>query len=194
MRYQLITKALLTLIVIPLAKLASTWLLQATGQGFYSSGELGAFLTPAGVALSLVALVGASIVMGIDLFAFVHISAHMRMYGEALGIRQALARGLKSLPRFANPAGVVADPTLFASSNHTAIIAHRAGGDLGPENTIPGMEAATAAHADGVEIDVQRTKDGATSSATIRALSALQHLRSMPTHRSVSSRLSRSKL
>lgn len=46
---------------------------------------------------------------------------------------------------------------------HTAdipIIAHRGGGNLGPENTVPGLEAAIAAKIPWSEIDVQRTKDG----------------------------------
>lgn len=40
------------------------------------------------------------------------------------------------------------------------VIAHRAGGNLGPENTIPALEAAINANIPWSEIDVQRTKDG----------------------------------
>ena len=44
--------------------------------------------------------------------------------------------------------------------NDVKIIAHRGGGNEGPENTVAGIEAACAAGAYGSEIDIQRTKDG----------------------------------
>jgi len=40
------------------------------------------------------------------------------------------------------------------------IIAHRGASGLAPENTLPAFEAAIAARADGVEFDVQLTRDG----------------------------------
>ena len=48
----------------------------------------------------------------------------------------------------------------FFTINETAIIAHRAGGDLAAENSAEGVEAAIREGAYGSEIDVQRTKDG----------------------------------
>src|SRR5436309_2057147 len=41
------------------------------------------------------------------------------------------------------------------------VIGHRGGAELGPENTLPAIAAALAAGADGVEVDVRRTADGA---------------------------------
>lgn len=42
----------------------------------------------------------------------------------------------------------------------TAVIAHRAGAALAPENTLAALEAAIAAGADMAEIDVRQTGDG----------------------------------
>ena len=49
---------------------------------------------------------------------------------------------------------------LFPLETDVKIIAHRAGGNEGRENTLTGLEAAWAAGAYGSEIDIQRTKDG----------------------------------
>ena len=50
---------------------------------------------------------------------------------------------------------------MFPLETNVKVIAHRAGGIEGPENTISGLEAAQKAGAYGSEIDIQRTKDGA---------------------------------
>ncbi len=49
---------------------------------------------------------------------------------------------------------------VFPKLGGTEIIAHRAGGSLGNENTVLGLNLAIEAGAKGGEIDVQRTKDG----------------------------------
>ena len=49
---------------------------------------------------------------------------------------------------------------LFPLDYDVKVIAHRAGGNEGRENTLSGLEAAWAAGAYGSEIDIQRTKDG----------------------------------
>ena len=49
---------------------------------------------------------------------------------------------------------------LFPLETDVKIIAHRAGGNEGRENTLSGLETAWAAGAYGSEIDIQRTKDG----------------------------------
>ncbi len=48
----------------------------------------------------------------------------------------------------------------FPLESNVKIIAHRAGGNEGRENTLSGMETAWALGAYGSEIDIQRTKDG----------------------------------
>lgn len=50
---------------------------------------------------------------------------------------------------------------LFQVESDVPVIAHRAGGNEGAENTVAGLDAAYALGAYGSEIDVQRTKDGA---------------------------------
>ena len=50
--------------------------------------------------------------------------------------------------------------TLFPQESDVHIIAHRAGGIEGPENTLAGFEAGYQAGAWGSETDIQRTKDG----------------------------------
>ncbi len=49
---------------------------------------------------------------------------------------------------------------VFPEIGNTQVIAHRAGGKLGNENTVYGLERAIEQGADAGEIDVQRTKDG----------------------------------
>ena len=49
---------------------------------------------------------------------------------------------------------------LFPPDTNVKVIAHRAGGIEGPENTVVGIEVACTAGAYGSEIDIQRTKDG----------------------------------
>ena len=49
---------------------------------------------------------------------------------------------------------------LFPSEIKTGYIAHRAGGNEAPENTVAGVEAAYQLGASGSEIDIQRTSDG----------------------------------
>lgn len=49
---------------------------------------------------------------------------------------------------------------IFPLETDVRVIAHRAGGNEAPENTVKGIETAIAAGAYGAEIDIQRTKDG----------------------------------
>jgi len=50
--------------------------------------------------------------------------------------------------------------TLFPKEIDTGYIAHRAGGNEAPENTVAGVDAAYELGASGAEIDIQRTSDG----------------------------------
>ncbi|MCH4207651.1 MAG: glycerophosphoryl diester phosphodiesterase membrane domain-containing protein [Solobacterium sp.] len=50
--------------------------------------------------------------------------------------------------------------TMFPSNRSVGIVAHRLGGNLGPENTLEGMKNADATGVWGNELDVERTKDG----------------------------------
>ncbi|WP_300081729.1 glycerophosphodiester phosphodiesterase family protein [Propioniciclava sp.] len=75
----------------------------------------------------------------------------------ALGLvgAYALALGAISVPGYAVLGEVVGELT------EPEVIAHRAGGNGAPENSLAGLEYAIEQRADRVEIDVQRTADGA---------------------------------
>ncbi len=49
---------------------------------------------------------------------------------------------------------------VFPEVGNTDVIAHRAGGTLGNENTVVGLERAIEAGAEAAEVDIQRTSDG----------------------------------
>lgn len=49
---------------------------------------------------------------------------------------------------------------MFPQNIDTQIVAHRAGGDTAPENTVSGIRSACSLNASGAEIDIQRTSDG----------------------------------
>ncbi len=49
---------------------------------------------------------------------------------------------------------------LFPAESNVEIVAHRGGGNVGPENSLEGLQAAIALGCSGSEIDVQRTADG----------------------------------
>jgi glycerophosphoryl diester phosphodiesterase len=52
-------------------------------------------------------------------------------------------------------------PTLAPGTTPPWVIAHRGASADFPENTLPAFDAAVAANADAIELDVQRSKDGA---------------------------------
>jgi glycerophosphoryl diester phosphodiesterase len=58
-------------------------------------------------------------------------------------------------------AGTVFFDTIFPAEVTTRVIAHRGGGNEGPENTVAGLRAAAELGAWASEIDIQRTADGA---------------------------------
>jgi glycerophosphoryl diester phosphodiesterase len=57
-------------------------------------------------------------------------------------------------------AQLVPMPASRVSKRRPIIVGHRGAQGLAPENTLPAFEAAAALNIDGVEFDVQRTKDG----------------------------------
>lgn len=56
--------------------------------------------------------------------------------------------------------GTVFFDELFPAKTDTQIIAHRLGGDAGPENSLQGLDRASGQSAYGYETDIQRSKDG----------------------------------
>ncbi len=57
-------------------------------------------------------------------------------------------------------AGAFLFTSVFVNQSKTGIVAHRLGGNLGPENTLLGMQNAEATGVWGNEMDVERTRDG----------------------------------
>lgn len=55
---------------------------------------------------------------------------------------------------------LIAAPVIASAETMPKIIAHRGASGLAPENTLPAIEAAIEVGADGVEFDVQLSKDG----------------------------------
>jgi glycerophosphoryl diester phosphodiesterase len=78
--------------------------------------------------------------------------------GLAVGLAVATIVGPGVLT---TPASAGIAPKYAIVPSHVLVIAHRGFSALTPENTVPAMVAAARAHADMVEIDVQRTADGA---------------------------------
>lgn len=68
--------------------------------------------------------------------------------------------GLVILAVLSIPAGNLFND-LFRAPGSARVVAHRAGGFAAPENSLPGLHAALAQGVWAVEIDVQRTRDGA---------------------------------
>ena len=56
--------------------------------------------------------------------------------------------------------GTISFDEIFHTQITTEVIAHRAGGNEAPENTVKGIEVAYELGAKGCEIDIQRTSDG----------------------------------
>ena len=90
--------------------------------------------------------------------------------GSQFDYREREYKDLTAYKRAAIIAGIVMIAAVFVVNDHfdqmfptdtdVKIIAHRAGGNEGRENTLSGLEAAWNAGAYGSEIDIQRTKDG----------------------------------
>ncbi|MGJ3510048.1 glycerophosphoryl diester phosphodiesterase membrane domain-containing protein [Enemella sp. A6] len=79
-----------------------------------------------------------------------------RLFGKVVGIAVAFVLVIVAI---SIPGGFVADK-LLRSTEPVAVIGHRAGGQGTPENSMSGLKHAIKHKAWGVEIDIQRTKDG----------------------------------
>ena len=82
---------------------------------------------------------------------------------EAMRLLTRLATSRKGLTRNFSPylAGHAILGLAVASPSVTLVLAHRGANRLAPENTLPAFARAVELGADGVELDVHRTADGA---------------------------------
>lgn len=108
LRYQIATKLLIGLVILPVFRVIRAVLFDATGQAFLSSGDIGTFVTSVtGWVFAIIALIFFLLVMGIDLFAFVRISEAVRIEKRRIPIREALISGIRSIRRFVSGWGIV---------------------------------------------------------------------------------------
>ena len=122
------------------------------------------------------AIAGVVISVLVDLFGIpLYLLKMTQLYysykqGSKFEYRERDYKDLTAYKRAAIIAGIVLISAVFVVNGHfdqmfpvdtdVKIIAHRAGGNEGRENTLSGLEAAWNAGAYGSEIDIQRTKDG----------------------------------
>ena len=122
------------------------------------------------------AIAGVVISVLVDLFGIpLYLLKMTQLYysykqGSKFEYREREYKDLTAYKRAAIIAGIVLIAAVFVVNGHfdqmfpvdtdVKIIAHRAGGNEGRENTLSGLEAAWNAGAYGSEIDIQRTKDG----------------------------------
>ena len=70
-RYQIVTKLLLTLVLLPLMRLMNRALLAASGMNMLTSSDFAHyFASPAGISMLVLSLLVAGLISGVDLFAF----------------------------------------------------------------------------------------------------------------------------
>lgn len=111
------------------------------------------------VALSLVGTVRATVGRPPAVNERVHVrrSASGRFVAVGMVVTLGCSMLLVPSPAVSRPA---VPPSVVGSEGGASVIAHRGHDRGGPENTIAGLEAAAALHADRVEVDVQQTRDG----------------------------------
>lgn len=107
-RYQIVTKLLLTLVLLPLMRLMNRALLAASGMNMLTSSDFAHyFVSPAGISMLVLSLLVAGLISGVDLFAFVHLSVAYRERDEKLSIGKAWLLGVKDTRRYVSPSGLL---------------------------------------------------------------------------------------
>ncbi len=107
-KYQLITKGLLSLIIFPLSSKILQLLLRSTGRVNISSGDYLQFLLSfQGVGMLLLALTLLTLLIGIDVNSFIIMSALVREGRIKLTARHLLLVSIKSLRSFLKPSGIL---------------------------------------------------------------------------------------
>ncbi len=103
-KYQLLTKSLIALLVVPAYAWVAARLFHSTGRPAISSGDFtGFFTTWEGLIFALLSLVMMVVMIGTDIAAFA-VAELALLRGEYLTARGMLWRAIKSLRRFLHPA------------------------------------------------------------------------------------------
>lgn len=106
-KYQLLTKGLLSLFIYPIYRIILDYLLAQSGRTVFSSGDFLSFLLSFnGLGLMLVTLVMMVVLIGLDINSFILISALIREGKIEMTARHMVWVGLKSLKQFLSPAGL----------------------------------------------------------------------------------------
>ncbi len=107
-KYQLITKGLLALVIFPAAAAILKLLLQSTGRVNISSGDYLKFLLSfQGAGMLLLGLILLILLIGVDINAFIIMSALVHEGRIKITARELLIVGLKSLRSFLRPSGIL---------------------------------------------------------------------------------------
>lgn len=107
-KYQILTKTLLLLVIFPLFKTVSDYLISSTGRVGISSGDyLGFLFSIQGAGLLLLSLVTLTILIGIDIHAFILMSALIQESRIKLRATHLLIVGIKSLKSFLHPSAIL---------------------------------------------------------------------------------------
>ncbi|MBF0787150.1 MULTISPECIES: glycerophosphodiester phosphodiesterase family protein [unclassified Streptococcus] len=107
-KYQLLTKGLLSLFFYPIYRIILDYLLAQSGRTVLSSGDFVSFLLSFnGLGLMLVTLVMMIVLIGLDVNSFILISALIREGRIEMTARHMIWVGLKSLKQFLSPAGLI---------------------------------------------------------------------------------------
>lgn len=107
-KYQIISKLMIGLVVLPLFGLLSNYLIQSTGRTNISSGDFTSFLLSyQGITLLLVGLIVIVIIMGMDINAFIVMSSLIYEGKHNMKAKDVLIIGIKSIKYFFTPAGLL---------------------------------------------------------------------------------------
>ncbi len=106
-KYQFITKSILFFVVFPLFQLILKWLITSTGRVSVSSGDYLPFLfSVQGVGMLVVVLIVLTLLVGIDINAFVILSALIKENKIKIKATQLLITSLKSLKSLCKLSGI----------------------------------------------------------------------------------------
>lgn len=107
-KYQMVTKGILTLAVFPLSSFLMKILLQSTGRTNISSGDyLDFVLSYQGAGMLLIGLALLILLIGIDVNAFIIMSALIREGRVRMTARNLFVIGIRSLRSFLKPSGIL---------------------------------------------------------------------------------------
>lgn len=107
-KYQLITKGLVSLVVFPISTWIMNVLLHSTKRTNISSGDyLGFLLSFQGLGMLLLGLLLLILLVGMDINAFIIMSALIREGRIKMTARQLMYVGIRSLKNFVKPSGIL---------------------------------------------------------------------------------------